>query len=117
MNWGLPALSLEEVSSSAASHPKLNFLLGGFNYGELPDVLGLLRQARNVFVEISCLQMRDPLETLVKLAGSSRVLFGTGLPLQYAACSLAKLGGTGLSAAVLGAVSYGNFRLLTEPRR
>ena len=52
------------------------------------------------------------MERMVAAVGADRVLFGTGLPLQYPACNVAKLEHAGLDAAARAAVEAGNARRL-----
>jgi len=91
LHWGLPQLDVREVEGVAARFPKVNFIVGGLNYSEVRDTLGVMRRRSNVFFETSCLQMVRGIETFVEKAGADRVLFGTGLPLQYPSPGIAKI--------------------------
>lgn len=90
MNWGLPALEIQEVAQLIIRFPRTHFILGCVNR-ELRAVLGLMRDHENVSIETSCLQIPYSVERLVDQVGPERVLYGSGLPLQYPACGLARI--------------------------
>ncbi|MCC7160859.1 MAG: amidohydrolase family protein [Anaerolineae bacterium] len=91
MNWGLPSFDVREIGNLAARYPSVNFIISGVNYGELRDSLAVMRRSANVGIETSCLQVHEGVKGLVDRVGSSRVYFGTGLPLQYPAAGMAKV--------------------------
>lgn len=91
MNWGMPGFDVREIGNLAARYPSIRFIVGGVNYGELRDALAVMRRNPNVSIETSCLQIHEGVKTLVERAGSGRVYFGSGLPLQYPAAGLAKV--------------------------
>ena len=65
--------------------------MAGINYGELRRSIELLNLYENLYVEISCLQAMEGVKQIVGTAGDNRILFGSGIPLQYPAMSLAKV--------------------------
>ena len=91
MNWGLPQLDTGSIETVVKSFPKLPFILSSVNYGEFNWARELMRLSPNVFLEISGLQGFRILEHAVKSIGAERLLFGTGLPLMYPACSVVKV--------------------------
>lgn len=91
LHWGLPQFDVREVDHIAGRFPDLQIIIGGINYSELRDAIGVMRHRPNVNFETSCMQMANGIETLVEKVSAERVLFGTGLPLQYASPGIAKI--------------------------
>ena len=91
MNWMLPALDIEPIAAIAARFPDLKIIVGGVNYRGARQAVGMMRTHGNLMIETSCLQYMGSVEMLVSEVGTQRILFGTGLPLQYPACGLAKV--------------------------
>lgn len=83
LHWGLPQLDVREINIVAKNFPELNIIIGGVNYGEFREALGVMRRYKNVGFETSCLQMVNGIEILVNKVGAERVYLGTGLPLMY----------------------------------
>ena len=90
-NWSLPVMDVREVEPIVKRYPRLQFIIGGVNYGEFRDTMPILRRHENVGIETSCLQFVGGVKTLVDKIGAERVYLGTGLPLQYPAAGLAKV--------------------------
>jgi|KBSSwiStaDraftv2_1062776.scaffolds.fasta_scaffold269400_1 predicted TIM-barrel fold metal-dependent hydrolase len=112
MNWGLPQLDTGSIEAVVASFPNLPFILSSVNYGEFNWARELMRVSPNVFLEISGLQGFRILEHAVKAMGPEKILFGTGLPLMYPACSVVKVTNAKLTPEQKLAVSEGNARRL-----
>jgi predicted TIM-barrel fold metal-dependent hydrolase len=91
MNWGMPTFDVREIGNLAARYRHIRFIIGGVNYGEVRDALGVMRRNDNVSVETSCLQIHEGVAIMVQQAGAERVYFGSGLPLQYPGAGLAKI--------------------------
>jgi len=92
MNWELPALDIRDMARLITQFPQTHFILGCVNR-ELREALALMRDHENVSIETSCLQIPYSIERLVNQVGAERVLYGSGLPLQYPACGLARIEG------------------------
>jgi hypothetical protein len=91
LHWGLPQLDVREINTVAKSHPKLNIIISGVNYGEFREALAVMRRYDNVGFETSCMQMVNGIEILVNKVGAERVYLGTGLPLMYPTPGLYKI--------------------------
>lgn len=92
MHFRFPPLAIEQVAALAARHPQTNLLLSGPNYlGEFTSAVEALQRCPNLTIEISCMQGFRGTALMVEAVGAGRVLFGTGLPLHYPACGIAKL--------------------------
>lgn len=112
MQWGLPTLSTAEISDAVARHPGVQFVLSGANYGETRWLFELMQAAPNVSVEISGMEGFRAVQDALARVGAERILFGAGTPLQYPACSVAKLQVTRMSSAQEEAIRSGNARRL-----
>ena len=91
MNWMLAATDIHPIAAIAARFPELLIVVGGVNYRGARETVGMMKTYANMLIETSCLQYMGSIEMLVREVGTDRVLFGTGLPLQYPACGLAKI--------------------------
>ena len=116
-NWSMPTLDVREIGNLAARFPAVQFIVGGCNYGEVRDTLGVMRRQPNVAMETSCLQLHEGVRTFVERAGAERVYFGSGLPLQYPGPGLAKIIHAQISDAAKELILGGNAQRLIEERR
>lgn len=91
MEWSQPALKMSGIRKIADTYPEIPLILGCINYPELGVTRAILREHDNVFVETSCMQRWQGIEELVRAAGSHRVLFGSGMPIQNPGPALAKI--------------------------
>lgn len=113
MNFRFATVPIEEIGTLAARHPNTQFILSGPNYLTESRAAVLVMQANpNVAIEITCMQGFEALRKTVEAVGVERVLFGTGMPLHYPACGVAKLVHARVSEAVREAVGGGNARRL-----
>ena len=109
MHFRFPPLPIPEVSALAARHPQTQTVLSGSNYLlEFTMAIEALQACDNMTIEISCMQGFRGLDYMVDAVSAQRVLFGTGLPLHYAACGVAKLEHSTLTADQQAAVSSQN---------
>jgi predicted TIM-barrel fold metal-dependent hydrolase len=116
MHWGLPQLDLGTIETVIQRYPKLRFVLSGLNYDMTLAAFDLMRRHVNVSLEISGLQGFRAVERAVAAVGANAVLFGTGLPLLYPACSIEKLRVAKLDSVARQSIAEGNaHRLLHKP--
>lgn len=114
MDWSLPTVDTARVFGLARRFPETQFVISGVNYGELPEALVGMKQCRNTFLETSCLQVFGGLKRLADEVGADRLIFGTGLPLQYPLCNLEKVRASGLSLTDEDMVLGGNVARLLK---
>jgi len=88
MNWGFLFIRSGDVASFTRSFPDATFVIDAYNYPEFHPLLELAKECRNIYLGTMCLTMYKGIQGSVKAIGSKRLLFGTGMPLQYPACSL-----------------------------
>jgi predicted TIM-barrel fold metal-dependent hydrolase len=113
MNFRFATVPIEEVGELAGRHRATQFVLSGPNYlTEFRAAVLVMRKWANVAIELTCMQGFGALRRTVEEVGPERVLFGTGMPLHYAACNVAKLTSAKVSEAVREAVGGGNARRL-----
>lgn len=112
MNWGLPELNTGSIEAVVSSFPKLPFILSTVGNGEVNWARELMRVSPNVYLEISGLQGFRILDHAVKAIGTEKLLFGTGLPLMYPACSVVKVANARITPEQKFAISEGNARKL-----
>ena len=92
MNFRFTPLPIENVAALAQRRPQTQFVLSGPNYlSEFNAAIEAMRQCPNLAIEISCMQGFEAISRLTNAVGAECVLFGTGLPLHYPACNVAKL--------------------------
>jgi len=92
MNFRFAALPIEDVAVLAERHPGTRFVLSGPNYlSEFRSAIEAMTRCANIVVETSCMQGFQAVRRMADAVGAERVLFGTGLPLHYAVCNVAKL--------------------------
>jgi predicted TIM-barrel fold metal-dependent hydrolase len=115
MNWGMPMLDLGWIAAIVERHPRTLWILTGLNYfHELRVGLALMRRFPAVHVETSCIQGFEAIAKIVQEAGSDRILFGTGLPLQNAAAGVSKVQHARISDSDREAIFSGNARRLLK---
>ncbi|MCH2127780.1 MAG: amidohydrolase family protein [Pirellulaceae bacterium] len=109
MHFRFPPVPIPQITALASRHPQTQIILSGPNYLlEFTMAVEALQASPNMTIEISCMQGFRGLDFMVDAVGAQRVLFGTGLPLHYAACGTAKLEHSKLTADQLAAVSSQN---------
>jgi hypothetical protein len=109
MNFRFPAVPVEAVAALAHRNPNTMFILSGPNYlSEFRAAIEAMHRCFNTYIEISCMQGFHATARMAAAVGHERVLFGTGMPLHYPACNVAKLEHSGLSHEALEAISSGN---------
>ena len=113
MNWGMPMLDLGLMAAMVDRHPLTPWILTGLNYfHELRVGLALMRRHAKVYLETSCIQGFEAIRKVVEEAGSERLLFGSGLPLQNGAAGVAKIVHAHIADAHREAILSGNARRL-----
>lgn len=92
MNWGVPSLDLGSMAALVERFPRTPWILAGVNYfQELRMAVSLLRRYPSVHLETSCIEGFEAIRKLVEECGSTRLLFGSGAPLQNAAAAVEKI--------------------------
>ena len=114
MNWGLPEMATGTIETIVPKYPKLSFILSGVNYGDTLWAFDFMRRFHNVFLEISGMQGFRAIDGSVQAVGTERLLFGSGLPLLYPACSIQKLEVARLTREQKSAISEGNARRVLD---
>ena len=113
MDWSFPVAAVESHESLIAQFPGVRFVIHGLNYGqESWTAIRLLNAYANVWLETSCLQGLGGLARWVSQGDVDRILLGTGAPLQYPACGIAKLEKADISAADKEAIAHLNAKRL-----
>jgi uncharacterized protein len=112
MNWGLPELEPSAIEETVLRYPKLRFVLSGVNYSSTLWAFDLMRRSPNVDLEISGMQGFRAVDDAVQNVGAKRILFGSGLPLLYPACSVEKMRVAKISQEQRQAITDGNARAL-----
>lgn len=113
MNFRFATVPIEEIGTLAERHPGTSFLLSGPNYlTEFRAAVLVMQRCANVSIEISCMQGLEALRRMVDAVGAERVLFGTGMPLHYPACGVAKIEHAQISEAARAAVVRANAQRL-----
>ena len=116
MNFRFPTLPIEHVASLAERHAGTQFVLSGPNYlSEFNAAMEAMRKCANLMIEFSCMQGFQALARLVGVLGAERILFGTGLPLHYPACNVAKLEHARISEDDKILISHRNAQRLLKP--
>jgi hypothetical protein len=106
----VPGLPVEEVVMLAGKHPQLRFLVCGA-YG---NQLRVLRDARNVWAEISFVESGQALTGALQALGPDRLVFASHSPFFYFEAEAAKLDvpAEDVSPSVLQAVRHINAQAL-----
>jgi predicted TIM-barrel fold metal-dependent hydrolase len=109
MNFRFAVIPINDIAALAQQHPQTTFVLSGPNYlSEFQTSVEEMRRCANIMIETSCMQGFHAVRRLVEAVGKDRVLFGTGLPLHYPACNVAKLEHADLTDSQHAAVGGGN---------
>ena len=109
MNFRFATLPIDDIAALAARHTQTSFILSGPNYlSEFQAAIEALTRCPNMLIEISCMQGFEAVARMAEAVGADRVLFGTGLPLHYPACNVAKLEHADLSQKQREAISSDN---------
>lgn len=119
MNFRFATVPIEDIAELAERHPDTRFILSGPNYlSEFRAAIEALTRCPNMVIETSCMQGFEAVQRMAEAVGVERVLFGTGLPLHYPACNVAKIEHTRLSGERRPAIASGNaVRILRLSRR
>lgn len=92
MNWGVPALELQDMLRIVERHPRAPWILSGVNYlQEIRSAQLLLRRYPSVHLETSCVMGYDAIQKVVNECGHEQILFGSGAPLQHGRANLDKI--------------------------
>ena len=75
----------------ATNYPKLSFILTGINYPQFRVSYNLFERHKNLYMEISYMQLYRGLEYLVELIGADRLIFGTNSPFYAYQSAILKL--------------------------
>jgi predicted TIM-barrel fold metal-dependent hydrolase len=115
MNFRFPTLPIEDIATLAERHAQTQFILSGPNYlSEFNAAIEAMRKCANLMIEVSCMQGLQAIARLVGVVGAERILFGTGLPLHYPACNLAKLEHARISEDAKTLISHRNAQRLLK---
>jgi predicted TIM-barrel fold metal-dependent hydrolase len=114
MNWGLPELDPSTIEAVISRYPQIRFVLTGISDEEALWAYDFMKKSPNVSLEISALQGFRALADAVANVGAENILFGTGLPILYPACSVEKLHKAKINATAKKAISEDNARRLLE---
>ena len=122
VNYGAPRRGavgsyLDEFDPSAlydtlSAFPDLNVVLTEVQYAQAPSALALLKALPNLHMEISRFVSTDGVAKLLRIAGESRVLFGSRFPDSPLAAQLYHLHRYGLPESTLRAICSGNLERL-----
>ena len=113
MDWSFPVASVEPFESLFTQFSWVQVLVHGLNYGqESWNAIRLLNSYANVWLETSCLQGLGGIAQWVSQGDVDRILLGTGAPLQYPACGIAKLEKAKISTADREAIAHRNAKRL-----
>jgi len=85
------------LSSIAKKYKDINFVLTSVNYPELPEVLPLLKELENIYIEISCFQLCSGIEYLCKNVGPEKILLGSNYPVYTLESILLKFNNADIS--------------------
>jgi len=109
MNFRFATLPIGDVETLAERYPDTTVILSGPNYlSEFQSAIEAMTRRANLAIEISCMQGFGAVARMADAVGADRVLFGTGLPLHYPACNVAKLDHADLSKEQRTAISSEN---------
>lgn len=84
MSWMFPSVPLYEIIDLARKHPELKIIVSGANYGEFLEILEAATDLENLYVDTLAQRGQGLIEQFVERIGPDRILFGTGMPVQYA---------------------------------
>ena len=104
--------SYNSVSSLAKQHKKISFVLTSVNYPQLPEVLALLANLENVYIEISCFQLCNGIEYLCKNIGPEKILLGSNYPVYTPESVLLKFNEADISYKSKRMIGRGNIERL-----
>jgi predicted TIM-barrel fold metal-dependent hydrolase len=92
MNWGVPALELQDMLRIVERHPRVAWILSGINYlHEIRSAQLLLRRYQSVHLETSCVMGYESIQKIVNECGYEQILFGSAAPLQHGRAGLDKI--------------------------
>lgn len=107
MNWGFPHLPATEAMPLIERFRDVRFVLAGVNRVDFGAALDLASLG-DIYLETSCLQEFGAVAAAVARLGADRVLLGTGAPMQYPSCGLAKVAHARLDEEARAQVLGGN---------
>ena len=90
MNWGMAMYPVAEIAKFAGRYPQAKVVICGVN-GEWEEAATAMKKHANLLLETSCLQYVGKVAFFTQEFGVERVLFGSGIPLQYPHCGLIKI--------------------------
>jgi len=104
-------LDVRDMEYLAKKFPSAAFVVTQKMWSAFNSVLDLMWRCPNVYVDSSCLHMRDTLELLTENFGAARVLFGVGYKSHYGA-AIAALAHARLTDADRELFAHGNIERL-----
>ena len=90
MNWGMFTYPVAEIAEFAGRYPQAKVIICGVN-SEWGQAVTAMKKNPNLLLETSCLQYLGKVAFFTQEFGVERVLFGSGIPLQYPHCGLIKI--------------------------
>lgn len=114
---GKKGYTAEMVYDLCKAFPALPIIVVRFNYQLMRVIYPMLREFDNLYLEISNYTTHRGIELLIKDFGSTRLIFGTGMPMQNPGAALALVRYAAISDAEKHNIAGNNLRqLMSEVR-
>ncbi len=107
-------LSWSELDTICSEFSRVPMVLSNTGYRISRDLYGVLKQHRNLFMEISRYEVHFGIDDICERFGARRLLFGTGYPKYAPGCAITMLACAQISAHDKELIASGNLRRLLE---
>jgi len=101
-------------SRLAIKYSRISFILTTVNYPQLEEVLPLLKKTKNIFIEISYLQLCNGIEYLCRNIGAEKILLGSNNPVYTPEVALLKFNKAEVDYKSKRLIGRGNMERLME---
>jgi predicted TIM-barrel fold metal-dependent hydrolase len=108
MCWWIASTPVRPIIELARRHPRIQILVASGSYNENDAVTRAMSECNNLYADISGAQGLDFLTDSIEYGDASRLLFGSGQPIQMPECNLVKLAGDRLDARTRKAILRDN---------
>lgn len=91
LNPAFPGVDVKQILELANRFTEVRFIMGCINSLEATKNSSAIKRHDNISIDTSGLQMLKNIEYLVDEIGVQKILFGTGMPIQYPGPGLTKI--------------------------
>jgi predicted TIM-barrel fold metal-dependent hydrolase len=105
---------ISEIGNLATKFPKVIFMITGVYYGNLAEAIVVAQEHPNVILETHLMNSPEGIQILVEHVGDDRLVFGSGMPLNYVSSAMLSVVNGAISDQSKAMILYQNALRLVE---